>query len=460
MTVMKFGGSSLATAELLDHAVGIAAGSVDRGVVLVASAMGDTTDRLQQLARAAGRGDGQKADASVERLAEHHRAAADALLGEGGYRTVADELLGHAEHRLAVAQLDALFGELRAIVTGMGLLRQWTPRSNDAVLGFGERAVTVLLAARARQRGIDARLLDSRTVIVTDDHFMHANVRQPETGDRIRSRGRPAAGQLIVAQGFIAATEEQIPTTLGRGGSDYTATLFGAALEAEEVVIWTDVTGIMTCDPRLVPAARTQPTISYREAAEMAYFGARVIHPATIQPAVRDAIPVAVKNTSAPERAGTRIAAEAASGAKAIAYKRGIILINVTSSRMLLAYGFLRRIFEIFEHHRTAVDLVATSEVSISITIDDAAHLDGIVADLEETGAVNVDRDASLVSIVGQDLWEQPGFLATTVSALQGVPLKMMCLGSSDINLSLVVADAATETAVRSLHRRFFEERT
>ena len=456
MTVMKFGGSSLATAELLDHAIGIAEGALADGVVLVASAMGGTTDRLQQVAHAAGRGDGKGADAMVARLADEHVAAAR-VLADRIYNHPADELLGHAEYKLAIGQLRTLFDELRAIVTGMGLLRQWTPRSNDAVLGFGERAVTILLTACARQRGIDARLLDSRTVIVTDDHFMHANVRQPETSERIRSAGRPAAGRLLVAQGFIAATDEQVPTTLGRGGSDYTATLFGAALEADEVVIWTDVTGIMTCDPRLVPAARTQPVITYREAAEMAYFGARVIHPATIQPAVRGGIPVAVKNTRAPAQAGTRIATEAPSGAKAIAYKRGITLINVTSSRMLLAYGFLRRIFEIFEHHRTPVDLVATSEVSVSMTIDDTAHLDAIAADLAEVGAVNIDRDASLVSIVGQDLWEQPGFLGTAVSALEGVPLKMMCLGSSDINLSLVVADAATETAVLSLHRRFFE---
>lgn len=456
MTVMKFGGSSLATAELLDHAVGIAAGALEDGVVLVASAMGGSTDRLQQVAHSAGRGDANEADAMVERLADEHRAAAHVLLDRDYYR-IADELLGYAEYNLAIAQLGRLFDELRAIVTGMGLLRQWTPRSNDAVLGFGERAVTILLTACARQRGIDARLLDSREFIVSDDQFMQANVRQPETAERIRRRGRPARQQMLVAQGFIAATEEGIDTTLGRGGSDYTATLFGAALGATEVTIWTDVTGIMTSDPRLVPSARTQPCISYREAAEMAYFGARVIHPATIQPAVQGGVPVSVRNSRQPEEAGTRIAADAAPGVKAIACKRGITLVNVTSSRMLLAYGFLRRIFEIFEHHRTPVDLVATSEVSVSMTIDDTAHLDAIASDLAEIGAVSIDRDASLVSIVGQDLWAQPGFLSTAVSALEGVPLKMMCLGSSDINLSLVVADAATETAVLSLHRRFFE---
>ena len=224
------------------------------------------------------------------------------------------------------------------------------------------------------------------------------------------------------------------------------------------MIIWTDVSGIMTCDPRLVEGARTLPRISYREAAELAYFGARVLHPATIQPAVRNSIPVVVRNARRPQAAGTSIAAQAPAGAKAIACKRGITLINVTSSRMLLAYGFLRRIFEIFEHHRTPVDLVATSEVSVSMTIDDAARLDAIVAELEEIGTVSADRDAGLVSIVGQELWEQPGFLAGAIGALRGVPLKMMCLGSSDINLSLVVADSATETAVRALHRKFFEQ--
>ena len=458
MRVMKFGGTSLASAELLDGAISIASEALEEGVVLVASAMGGTTDHLQQAAHAAGRGEGLEADTVVERLAEAHYAAAEELLGYSRYRTVADELLGHAEYKLAVAHLESLFDELRSIVTGMVLLRQWTPRSNDAVLGFGERAVTVLLAARARQRGIAARLLDCRALIATDDHFTHANVIQPETARHIRAQARPGAGELLVAQGFIAATAEGIPTTLGRGGSDYTATLFGAALEAGEVIIWTDVTGIMTCDPRLVAGARTLPRISYQEAAELAYFGARVIHPATIQPAVQGGIPVAVRNTRQPREAGTSIVAQAEAGAKAIACKRGITLINVTSSRMLLAYGFLRRIFEIFEHHRTAVDLVATSEVSVSMTIDDPTRLEPIVAELEEVGAVTVDDDAGLVSIVGQDLWEQPGFLAGAMSALDGVPLKMMCLGSSDINLSLVVADAATETAVRSLHRNFFEQ--
>ncbi len=442
---MKFGGTSLATPQLLDHALTIAAGARGAGVVLVASAMGTTTDRLQQAAHAAGAGRQDAAAAVVAELASVHQGAAAALLTG-------------VEHERCRADLTALFAELQRIVTGVALLRQWTPRTNDAILGFGERAVTCLLAARARARRIETRLLDSRGLVRTDDHFTHANVDQAETAARIREHATPAPGQLLIAQGFIAATADGAATTLGRGGSDYTATLFGAALGAGEVTIWTDVDGIMTCDPRLVDTARTQPQISYREAAELAYFGARVVHPSTIQPAVSRAIPVTVRNTRRPDLPGTRIQERTpAAGPKAIAFKRGITLLNVSSSRMLLAYGFLRRMFEIFEHHHTPVDLVTTSEVSVSMTIDRRDELPEITRELARIGSVSVDHDATLVSVVGHDLWGQPGFLPAAVGALQGVPLKMLALGASDINLSLVVPDGSTETAVRSLHRTLFE---
>lgn len=445
MTVMKFGGTSLANVALIDRALDIVTRALESGVVLVASAIGATTDGLQAVADAAGRGDHAAAQAEVVAIRERHTTAIDAAI-TGAARTTC--------HR----SLDELFAELDPIVTGLALLKQWTPRSNDAILGFGERLSTLIIAARARERGVDTRLVDSRTLIRTDDHFMQAAVDLDETARLIRDGANPEAGTLVVAQGFIAATAEGHQTTLGRGGSDYTATLFGAALEATEVVIWTDVDGVMTCDPRLISEARTLSQISYHEAAELAYFGARVVHPATIQPAVSSSIPVAVRNAAAPQRGGTRIVADAPSaGPKAIAFKRGITLINVTSSRMLLAYGFLRRIFEIFENHRTPVDLVATSEVSVSVTIDNPQALQRIVSDLEEIGATSVDTGVTIVAVVGQELWEQPTFLPTAVAALQGVPLKMMCLGASDVNLSLVVPDSATEQAVRSLHRSFFE---
>jgi len=258
-------------------------------------------------------------------------------------------------------------------------------------------------------------------------------------------------------QGFIASTSGGATTTLGRGGSDYTATIVGAALRAEEVQIWTDVTGIMTADPRIVETARTIDQMSYREAAELAYFGAKVIHPSTIQPAVNLGIPVWVKNTFRPDDAGTKIVPSIpGSGLKAIACKKGITLVSISSSRMLLAYGFLRRIFEIFEKYLTPVDLIATSEVSVSVTIDNPAAVNNIARDLSEIGTVGVEAEKSIICLVGQDLWKDTVFLARVFSSLKSTPVRMICLGASDINLSLVVPVESTEESVRSLHDEFF----
>jgi aspartate kinase len=269
---------------------------------------------------------------------------------------------------------------------------------------------------------------------------------------------KPRPGRLAVLQGFIGSTPEGATTTLGRGGSDYTATIIGAALKADEVEIWTDVNGIMTSDPRIVKNARTISQISYKEAAELAYFGAKVIHPATIQPAINLGIPVWVKNTFRPEEEGTKIVPRIpANGLKAIACKKGITLINVSSSRMLLAYGFLRKIFETFEKHQTPVDLIATSEVSVSMTIDNPSSVNAIKKDLEEIGTVGVEADKSIVCLVGQDLWKDTVFLSRVFQCLKSTPVRMISLGSSDINLSFVVPESNTEDCVRRLHDEFFE---
>jgi aspartate kinase len=304
---------------------------------------------------------------------------------------------------------------------------------------------------------MEAELFDSRELVKTDDNFTAAVPIEDLTNRLISSHVRTKPGMVAIMQGFIASTTGGAPTTLGRGGSDYTATIVGAALRAEEVQIWTDVTGIMTPDPRIAKTARTIDKISYREAAELAYFGAKVIHPSTIQPAVNLSIPVWVKNTFRPEEAGTCITANVPGiGLKAIACKKGITLVNISSSRMLLAYGFLRRIFEIFEKYQTAVDLIATSEVSVSVTIDNSSAINAIARDLSEIGTVGVESDKSIICLVGQDLWKDTTFLARTFSSLKGTPVRMISLGSSDINLSVVVPVETTDAAVRTLHDEFF----
>ncbi len=446
MIVLKFGGTSVQNAEMMDATLAIVERQIDRAPVLVASAMARVTDQLQEIAKLVGAGSEAEAEAILSAVLERHLACARAFLSGAN--------LARCE-----ADLNGVCGELRAFIKALAMLKEWSKRSNDAILSFGERLSTIVLLHRARERGMQVELFDSRELVKTDDNFTSAVPIEDLTNRLISSRVRPQPGTLAIMQGFIASTSGGATTTLGRGGSDYTATIVGAALRAEEVQIWTDVTGIMTSDPRIVKSARTIDQISYREAAELAYFGAKVIHPSTIQPAINLGIPVWVKNTFRPDDAGTKIVSSIpANGLKAIACKKGITLVSISSSRMLLAYGFLRRIFEIFEKYLTPVDLIATSEVSVSVTIDNPAAVNSIARDLSEIGTVGVEAEKSIICLVGQDLWKDTVFLARVFSCLKSTPVRMICLGASDINLSLVVPVESTDESVRSLHEEFFRE--
>ncbi len=445
MIVLKFGGTSVQSAEMIDRALDIASSYLDRAPLLVASAMAQTTDSLVAIRDAAGAGREEEARAILAAQRARH------------VRTL-EELVSGERLEATRERLDRLFAELSSLIKGLALLRECTPRSSDAILSIGELLSTAIVAARAEERGIPTELLDSRDFIRTDDRFSAAAPLYEATNRLVRARVKPRPGHLLVAQGFIGRTESGVTSTLGRGGSDFTATILGAALEASEVQIWTDVNGIMTSDPRVVAEARTIERISYGEAAELAYFGAKVVHPSTIQPAIETGIPVLVMNTRDPHGPRTCIVERAEGvGLRAIAGKKGITLIHVSSTRMLNAYGFLSRIFATFEKHRTPVDLIATSEVSVSMTIDNTSGLKGIMADLEEIGRVRVEADLAIICLVGQDLWKEPSFVAEVFTALNDTPIRMISLGSSDINLSLVVPADTLEAAVRALHRGFFD---
>jgi aspartate kinase len=446
MRVLKFGGTSLRDAEWISKALNIAEAQLDEGVVLVASAMAKTTNRLQEIACRAEEGDFERAEYLIKDLESSHLVTAKDLLK--------GDLLNACS-----SELNWLFAELSSVVKGLSLLKERTSRSNDLILSFGERLSTVIVANTANIRGMETHLLDSRTFMKTDDNFTQANLIDDLTYRLIREQIDPRPNLLIVTQGFIASTHDGTTTTLGRNQSDFTAIIIGAALSAEEVQIWTDVDGIMTSDPRLVSRASTIGTISYREAAELAHFGARVIHPSTIQPAVTHRIPIHVRNTGNPEGRGTKIVPGFPSeGPKAITFKRDITVINITSARMLMAYGFLKAIFEIFERYETPVDLIATSEVSVSMTIDDPVNLDLITRDLKELGIVSVENDQSIICLVGQDLWKNSEIISRVFSTLQRVPIRMISLGSSDTNLSLVVPQTEVEKTVKCLHKEFFEK--
>jgi aspartate kinase len=444
MIVLKFGGTSVQNAERIDKVLDITIAQVEQAPVLIASAMGKTTDRLVDIGEKAKQGDKDGAFEIIDNLKSSHVDTAASFLTA--------ELLNEAREKL-----DSIFLELHSLVKGLALLKECSDRSSDALLSFGERLSTLLISLRAKERGIETTLLDSRAFIKTDDNFTSAAVDFKSTNQLIQEQIKPVPQSLIVAQGFIATTADNVTTTLGRGGSDYTATIIGAAIQADEVQIWTDVDGIMTSDPRLIPGAKTIPEISYAEAAELAYFGARVIHPSTIQPAIESNIPVRIKNTTNPGSAGTAIIKEAdGKGLRALALKKNITLINITSSRMLNAYGFLRKIFEIFERYKTPVDLIATSEVSVSMTIDNFGQLDKIINDLNQIGSVSVEPEQSIVCLVGKYLWKQSEFIVRVFKSLEDISIRMISLGSSDINLSLVVALDKADISAKRLHQEFF----
>jgi aspartate kinase len=450
MVVLKFGGTSVQNALIIEHVLDISEKFIPGGAVLVASAMGKTTDKLQKVAELASLGKKPEADTLIKEIFERHITEARALFGDDSNRTYLSQY---------TQVIKILVDELKTIVIGLSLLKECTLRSNDLILSFGERLSTQLLALRASQRGYPVKLLDSREFIKSDSNFSSANLLESETNAQINKHISIKKNILYIVQGFIASTLQGITTTLGRGGSDYTATIIGAAINAEEVQIWTDVNGIMTSDPRIVEQASTVKAISYQEAAELAYFGARVLHPSTILPAINKNIPVYVKNTLNPDRKGTKIVSSLPSeGPKAIAFKKGITVINIASGRMLLAYGFLAHLFEIFEQYKTPVDLIATSEVSVSVTIDNTNQLENIENELKKLGTVSVEKDKCIICLIGQGLWRDSSVISRVFSNLSSIPIRMISLGSSDTNLSIVVPQERAEETIKQLHFEFFEQ--
>ena len=346
---------------------------------------------------------------------------------------------------------------------GLYLLGETSPRSMDRVASFGERLSTLIFSEVLRENGIPAELVDSRDLIRTDDHFTQAAVLQELTRSCVREQLLPRlrAGKVVVAPGFIGSTVDGVTTTIGRGGSDYTASLIGAALDAEDIQIWTDVPGVLTADPRIVPDVYKIRAISFAEAAELAYFGAKVLHPSTLTPAIDRDIPVHVCNSRQIDQPGTFISAAPVSSSspiKSIACKRGITIVNILSTQMLLSYGFLRRIFEVFETHETVVDVVATSEVNVSLTVDSSQELEAIGSDLAEFGEVRVAPDMAIICTVGEDVKKTPGIAARIFGALEGINVQMISQGASRINMTFLVAEDTMEEAVRLLHNEFFRQ--
>ncbi len=450
MIICKFGGTSVQDAEAMERIVGIIRERITAKPVIVASAMGKTTNGLLQAARLAAEGEKQAALAVLDELRGKHITEARRLGLESEYPDI-------------LTSIDAHFTEMANVVGGLATLGELTPRSMDAMAAHGERLATLILHGCLNSHGIPAELMDSRQFIITDDNFTKAAPLFDLTDAAIQQHILPVLrnGKVPVVQGFIGSNRRGVTTTIGRGGSDYSASIIGAALEAYDIQIWTDVDGIMTADPRLVPEARRVRVISFDEAAELAYFGARVLHPATILPAVRKKIPVHVLNSYRPDQQGTLITEEAPSSenpVKSIACKTGITIVNITSTRMLMAYGFLRTIFEIFDRFQVPVDVVSTSEVSVSLTVDNISHLWDIVTELKKVAEVNVEGGKAIVCCVGDNIRGTPGVLHLLTDAVQDINILMISQGASAINVTFVIDEDQTGRCVRNLHDVFFQK--
>ena len=459
--VMKFGGTSVGDARAFRRVLELVRAERDSRPVVVVSAMSRFTDALLAAFERAAAGEG---GAALGRLEEHFTRHAEVLR----------ELLPAGK---SAGETAGIFYELRNFLTytrgyielafmeaaAGGSTRRPLPVLQDLVVSFGEQLSSWLLAYVLNVNGLPAQQVDARRCIVTDDEHGRANPLKEETERHTREQLLPLIeeGLIPVMGGFIAssaATGET--TTLGRGGSDYTAGLVGAALRSKEIQIWTDVSGVLTADPRVVAEARTIPKLSYAEAAELAYFGAKVLHPKTILPAVVRNIPVRICNSRQPKGPETAVYFDAEMTprtVKSIAHKTGISIVHITSARMLGAYGFLRAIFEVFERHRTAVDIVTTSEVSVSLSLEETDSLPEIIADLGKISAVKVESGRAVVCIVGEGLRTTPGIAGRVFATIKDINVLLISQGASSVNLTFVVEERHVEETVRRLHAAFFE---
>ncbi|MCK5945284.1 MAG: aspartate kinase [Planctomycetes bacterium] len=441
---MKFGGSSLANADRLRQ-VGELVQRARPTPCVVLSAMGDTTDRLFAIARQAGQGDGDAAANEVARLFADARAVADALLTEPA--SIAAEL----------AQLER---DAALLARGLGLAQD-AARGADALVSHGERIATALLTRHLVERGCDVIAVDARDVIRTDATFGRARPDRGQIRQLAHQNIGPHVGRgtIVVTQGYIGRSRDGFTTTLGRGGSDWSAALLGAALGADEVQIWTDVEGVMTTDPRAVPEARPIASLSPEEAAELAAFGARVLHPSTIQPAVDRGIPVTVRHTMRPDGGFTRIASDCTDptrGIAALASRGPITVVTMTSRRMLEASGYLAKLFEVFAELEVPVDLIATAEVSVAVTVEHDAPVARLAAALDGTAHVEVTEDCAIVAAIGDGLQNTERVLERACRALHPIEPRMVSFGGNSRNLSFVVRGSERQQALQRLHEEFF----
>lgn len=443
MIVMKFGGTSVGTADRVRTACAIVKEHLDKKPFVVVSAHNSAKYRMTDTL----------IDTARQALFEKPDAARVYELQHG---ICAD--LG-----VSTTLVDPILETFSNLLVGINMIGEISPRTMDLVMSFGERMSCLVFAeVMNREFGVAMKAATAMDLGLKTDGVFGAAKPDPDSFPAIRANVAGLNAPAVVTTGFIGEGPDGHITTLGRGGSDYSATIFAAALEAEEVEIWTDVDGVMSADPKICPGARSIPELSFAEASELAWFGAKVLHPATMAPAIQHNIPVRVLNTHRPEHPGTAILSTTTQGkdavVKSIAHKDDISLLTVTSSRMLGSHGFMSKVFEVLGSHQVDIHMIATSEVSISLTTSRSDTLDKALEDLEPYGSLSVERGRAMVSVVGEAMAGTPGVAKRVCGALatKGINIHMISQGACEFNMALLVDGEAAKPSVAALHEEFF----
>jgi aspartate kinase len=439
--VMKFGGTSVGNAERIREVARIVQSRHEAKRVVVVSAMSGVTNSLFEMAEAARGHNPDKVVQLLSKIEQAHLAACRSL------EIATPEIVG---------KIKEMIENLQRRAHGIDLLGELSPRTMDEIASAGERLSSILVAGF-----LGCPLLDARKVIRTDSHFGGAHPALSTIKKFVGLYVTPLleSYDVIVTQGYIGSDDANDTTTLGRGGSDYSAGLLGAAVQADEIEIWTDVEGILTADPRIVPGAHTVEILSYDEAAELASYGAKVLHPATVRPALDAGVPVTIRSTFKPNGMFSTISPGESSGRPcvAIAMRRNVVILSVTQESMTDQSGFLARLFDVFGRRGISVDLVSTSEVCVSVSLDRSAPLNALTQDLEKLGRVSVVQGRAVIAVVGDLLRKTPEVLRTTFMAIDGITVDLISMGANAINLSLIVQEQDAERVMRNLHTAFFE---
>lgn len=449
MIVMKFGGTSVEDSEAMLRVIEIVKSEIYRKPIVVVSACAGVTNQLLKVASFSAEGKKDEANDLITGIRLKHEKLVDELIDS------------ELPKNYLKGKISVYAHELRNLSQAISVLGEVTNRSRDAIASYGERLSSMIIAQAMEEKSLKTALVDAREYMITNEAYTKAIPLFGMVEERTRKILMPLLddGYIVVTQGFIGASEKGTTTTIGRGGSDYSAAIIGALLNSQEIQIWTDVNGVLTADPSIVPAAKRIRKMSFNEASELAYFGARVLHPMTILPAIERNIPVYVRNSRNPLYRGTLITKSdelEECVAKSIAYKEHITLLNLVSSRMFMAHNFLEAVFAVFNKYKTIAHAVATSEVSVSVAIDDTTKLEEMKKEFEGFAEVTASSGKAIICIVGENIRHSPGIVGKIFSAMNGIRVNMISQGASEINIGFVVDESDLDRTVQLLHKDLF----